>query len=498
MKKNFIRILSLVLVLTLGLSIVGCNRGDNGKNTDPVYDDVKVDENVYNKDKIYVGNTAATTGASSYIGTPFNIGIRAAFAKYNAQGGFNGKEVELLHYDDGGKPEQSVTYMEKLIKEDDIFAVVGNFGAYAVNVNLSVIKENGVPMVYAAAGNNALFNANATTEADKCIFPVQPLNQTEGQMLVLRAFAPMYNSNNEYLGGLGGTKVGVISNSNEASQSMVAGIQAEAERSNLTGIVYQNVTTNDYSGAASYLVAENCDVIIVTVVGTDFISALSALAKVNYSKSVITTYNNSNASIFNNGSTMSDEGLAILSKMTVYAQAWLDITTTEYYFNEPDTGLYKAYAFKKMVAYDENGNALGVPGFTAEYWEIAKTIYDYVASLGDNTLNPWQLSYDSYALAGYIAGDLFCKALTEMQAQGKSLTRANLIEILESKNFEVAMAGLISYKNGAREGIQSFSLTVFYDTNTVTNDGVHAASSMAIHPLTSTEEYRAILANANK
>ena len=484
MKNLMLKAIALSLVFVLCIGLASCKPG--GKN-----DGISTD--VYEGDVIYVGNTAATTGALATIGVPFNLGIEAAFAAYNAKGGFNGKTVALKHYDDMGDTAQAVTLMEKLIHEDEIFAVVGNYGTYAVAANIDILKENCVPMVYAAAGNNVLFNANATEDGDRCIFPVQPLNQAEGQMLILRAFAPAFEGET-YLGGLGGTKVGVISNSDEASQAMLAGIKAEAEKSGLSDVIYQNVTTDDYSAAASALQAAGCDVVIVTVVGTPFISALTALANVNYDKNVLTTYNNANAAVFNNESnTMTEAGLNILSKMTVYAQAWLDITSLDYYFNEKDAALYKYYSMvvPQMLQKDEAGNVLGVPGFTESYWEVAKNIYNYVVSIGRD--DGFSMSYNSYALAGYIAGDLFCQALEEMEAQGKELTRANLVDILESKKFQVAMADMISYQNGERAGVQSFSLTVFYDTNTVTNDGNHVASSMTVHPLTSMDEYRALI-----
>ena len=53
------------------------------------------------------------------------------------------------------------------------------------------------------------------------------------------------------------------------------------------------------------------------------------------------------------------------------------------------------------------------------------------------------MSYNSYALAGYIAGNLFCQALEAMQAEGKELTRLNLVETLESNDFQLAMADVI-------------------------------------------------------
>ena len=493
MKKITVKILALLLIATFSLSFVAC-RGDNDGNGN-VESGEGISNVAYEGDVIYVGNTAATTGAGATIGVPFNLGIQAAFEVYNANGGFNGKKVALKHYDDMGDSAQAVTLMEKLIHEDEIFAVVGNYGTYAVEANLDVLKENCVPMVYAASGAASLFNSNATSDGDRCIFPVQPLNAAEGQVLILRAFAPAFDAEGNYLGGLGGTKVGVISNSDEASQSMVEGIKLEAQNSGLSNIIYQNVTTDDFSAAASALVAEGCDVVIVTVVGKPFISALTALANVNYTKSVLTTYNNANPADFNDGSSkMTEVGLNIFSKMAIFAQGWLDTNDLTYYFNDNSTALYKAYGALGMIAKDENGNELGVPGFTAKYWEAALDIFNYARNNGRD--DAFGMSYNSYALAGYIAGNLFCQALEAMEAEGKALTRLNLVETLESKKFTLAMADEISYANGVRAGVQAFSLISFFDTAALPEGATeyHCASSTTVHPLTSIEEYRKLIA----
>ena len=506
MKKISTKIIAMLLLLSLCFSVVACNRGNgngngsgngsgdgtgdggnNGNNSGTT-----ISTEVYDDDVIYVGNTAATTGAGATIGVPFNLGIEAAFAVYNAKGGFNGKTVALKHYDDMGDSAQAVTYMEKLIHEDNIFAVVGNYGTYAVEANLDILKENCVPMVYAASGSDSLYNNNATSDGDRCIFPVQPLNAAEGQVLILRAFAPTHDSEGNYVGGIGGTKVGVISNSDEASQAMVEGIKLEAQNSGLTNIIYQNVATDDYSAVAAALQAEGCDVIIITVVGKPFISALTALADVNYDKNILTSYNNANPADFNgDDNRMTETGLKIFSKMAIYAQGWLDTNDLTYYFKDTSTALYKMYSVLNMVAKDENGNELGVPNFTAKYWEAALDIFNYAATIGRQ--DAFAMSYNSYALAGYIAGNLFCQALEAMQTQGLELTRANLVSVLENNDFQLAMADVISYKNGVRAGVQAFSLIAFYDSNTVTNDGKHVASSATVHPLTSIEEYRALI-----
>lgn len=470
MKKFFALVLALVMVLGL----VAC--GEKA----PAAEELKG----VTEDTILVGNTAGTTGALATIGGPFNIGIEAAFAAYNAEGGFNGKSVKLQHYDDGGVATQSVTLTEQLIHEDEVFAIVGNFASNCVAANLPIIKEANVPMVYAAAGNNELLN-EAAEGADRGIFPVQPLNFTEGRMLILRAFAPLAN------GGLGGTKVGVLTNTVEASQTILKGIEAEAAdlpAAQKDAITYQNVTSTDFSAAINALKNAGCDVVVMGVIGADFTAALTAMANANYYVPVLTSYNNANAGILNDAATtiLAEQYTDVLTNIPIYAQAWLDITSTEYFYTNPDSALLKGY---EALGLAQPG--VGMPGFKEEYWVVAEKIFNYCTEQGMD--NAFAMSYDSYALAGYIAGDLFCQGLKELQAQGKELTRANYVDVLESKEYQVAMADTISFANGMRSGVQSFALTMFYDAFTINGGAYHSASSATVHGLTSIDDYRALI-----
>ena len=470
MKKFFALILALVMVLGL----VAC--GEKA----PAAEELKG----VTEDTILVGNTAGTTGALATIGGPFNIGIEAAFAAYNAEGGFNGKSVKLQHYDDGGVATQSVTLTEQLIHEDEVFAIVGNFASNCVAANLPIIKEANVPMVYAAAGNNELLN-EAAEGADRGIFPVQPLNFTEGRMLILRAFAPLAN------GGLGGTKVGVLTNTVEASQTILKGIEAEAAdlpAAQKDAITYQNVTSTDFSAAINALKNAGCDVVVVGVIGADFTAALTAMANANYYVPVLTSYNNANAGILNDAATtiLAEQYTDVLTNILIYAQAWLDITSTEYLYTNADSALLKGY---EALGLAQPG--AGMPGFKEEYWVVAEKIFNYCTEQGMD--NAFAMSYDSYALAGYIAGDLFCQGLKELEAQGKELTRANYVDVLESKEYQVAMADTISFANGMRSGVQSFALTMFYDAFTINGGAYHSASSATVHGLTSIDDYRALI-----
>ena len=425
---------------------------------------------------IYVGNTAAVTGVQASIGAPFNYGIKAALYEYNQKGGFSGtydgKEVSglkvaLKTYDDLGDATNSVTYMNRLIEEDEVFAIVGNYGSYAVNANLDIIKEAHVPMVYAAAGNEEMAKDKATGD-DRYIFPVQPINSTEGSVLIKRAFASTEN------GGLGGTKVGVISNNGDASIALENGIKkganslTAAQKGNIN---YQKVSDTDtgYGSAATALKSDGCDVVILAI-ATDYVKAISALMDAGFTSQnvkILTTYNNAATNYFDITETVGETTTTHFdAKYTniidaIHTQGWIDITDNAItgYWYKTEGGLWDSYkalaaALGAPTLYD-----LGVPGFCEEYWSVAEALYAYGAANASDVptgFTAYTLSYNSFALAGYIAGDLFCKGL-EMLGD-KPLTRSNYVDAMESGVIDLALADTISYQNGQRLGVTAFSL----------------------------------------
>lgn len=495
MKNRFTKLLSLVLafILCAGM-LAACGPTDPGSkpvnHPNVVTDEADILKGITD-DTIWVGNTAGTTGAISYIGKPFNIGIQAAFSVYNNAGGYNGKSIKLKHYDDGALAENSGPLLEKLLHTDEVFAIVGHFGGYAVSGTLSTLIDEEVPMIYAAAGIPELLNENAHTLGEMGIVPIQPLNETEGRMLILRAFAPTDK------GGLGATKVGVIADSDEASQGLLKGIKNEmanlsADRRN--NIIIQEVKSNDYSGAVNALKAAGCDTVILTVSGNPFKKTLTTMADAKYNCNVLTSYNNASVADFNLSSgELRSQMVKVFETVNVFAQAWLDISS-DYEYSK-DTALFAAL---KKQSLDEYGVVVeSIPGFTEEYWSVAEHIYDYVVSLNDPMLDPLSLCADPYALAGYIAGDLFCQAMEELEKSGLPLARANLVHILESKEYKIAMSDTLSFANGMRAGVQSFALTWMFDTYNLPEDQGktehHSASMVTVHGLMSIEEYRALL-----
>lgn len=482
-KRVFARILLLAMMACILAGCVAPNTQDGGNADEP---DVLLG---ITEDTIWVGNTVGSTGTLASVGGPFNLGIEAAFAAYNAAGGYNGKKIALKHYDDGGVATNSVKLMDKLIHEDEVFAIVGNMTANCVKANLPIIKEAKVPMVYAAVSNQEVRNGNAAG-ADRGIYLIQPLDVTEYSILLLSAFAPADK------GGLAGTKVGVLSSADESSQSILKGIKAEAENlpaDRKNAIIYQNVTSGDYSAAITAFKASGCDVIIVTVTGADYTAALTAMSNANLSVPVLTVHSNGAAMLNDAATTMlKTEYENILKNIPIFTQSWLDIFSATYVYNQqtPLAAAYEALYTGMDVPYT------GVVGFNEGYWTVAENIFNYCVST-DRADVALAMSCDSYALAGYIAGDLFCQGMEALEKSGKALSRANFIDIMESREFKIALSGSISFANAAGTRVTSFSLTstcdIFHADAAVGGGVYHQALHAPVHTLTSIEEYRALL-----
>lgn len=373
--------------------------------------------------EILVGNTAATTGSFATVGVPFNAGLEAALKEYNDAGGFGGRTIKLVHYDDGFDGAQGMTYTKTLVETDKVFALVGHFGTNTVGATLDYVRAAGIPTVYTVTGISALYEEGATG-TNRCVFPVQPIYDTEGRVLLARALASTDNGT-----GLGGTKIGVISTTDDAGEGMVAGIKRQAQEGSVD-ITYQEVQADatDYSAAVGILKNAGCDVVIAATNQPPLVKIMNAMRDANFNAKVITSYVSASAA------TLGDlvASGAVTADRPIYANAWLD-TSTEEGMND-----YLAFAAVMQAWEAENG----VP---------AEETY---------VLN-------SFAMAGYNAGKIFVEGLKRLE--GKDLTWESYIDAMESAPVKLPMGGSLDFSGGDRLGIADLSLnTISLEPNAET------------------------------
>ena len=378
--------------------------------------------------EILVGNTATTAGAYAAVGVPFNAGLQAALKAYNDAGGYQGKTIRLINYNDDFDAANGLTYTQKLVEDDKIFALVGHFGTPTVGATLDYIKEKGIPMVYAATGISELYNENATGSA-AVVFSVQPIYDAEGRVLLARAMASAENGV-----GLGGTKIGCISTTDDAGEGLKAGVMRQAKEAN-ADVVYQEVQSDatDYSAAISVLKNAGCDVVIIAANQAPMAKIMNAMRDANFNAKCITSYVNASAVTMGN---LVDDG-SITADRPLYATAWLDTST--------EAGLNDYYVFYAAM----------------QAWETENSV-------------PAEQTYvlNSYAMAGYIAGTVFTQGMQHLEELGLELTWENYVKALEMV-VPIPMGGTVDFTNGQRLGIVDLALnTISLDVDETT--GYHS------------------------
>lgn len=124
--------------------------------------------------KIRLGQSAAFEGPASALGLGMRVGLNAAFTEANAAGGVHGRQIELVTYDDGYEPEKAIANTNRLLNDDQVFALVGEVGTPTSKAAQPIATAAGVPFVgpFTGAGflrapeNRNVINVRGTYDAE--------------------------------------------------------------------------------------------------------------------------------------------------------------------------------------------------------------------------------------------------------------------------------------------------------------------------------------------
>lgn len=101
--------------------------------------------------EIRLGNTMPYSGPASSYGT-MGKAIAAAFRMANDQGGFGGRKVNFISYDDGYNPPKMVEQVRRLVEEDQVAALFATFGTPTNTAIVRYVNQRKVPHLFLATG----------------------------------------------------------------------------------------------------------------------------------------------------------------------------------------------------------------------------------------------------------------------------------------------------------------------------------------------------------
>jgi branched-chain amino acid transport system substrate-binding protein len=94
-----------------------------------------------------IGATFSLTGGTDDYGKGALNGLTLALEEYNAKGGYKGKKVELVAYDDETKPAKGVENITRLITRDRVFGVVGPVNSGVALAIIDIAQKMEMPLM---------------------------------------------------------------------------------------------------------------------------------------------------------------------------------------------------------------------------------------------------------------------------------------------------------------------------------------------------------------
>lgn len=110
-------------------------------------------------ERILFGQSAAFSGPAQELGISMRLGIQAAFHEVNRAGGIDGRRLELTSLDDAYEPEAAVANTLALIREQEVFALIGAVGTPTSRAAVPVAADANVPYIAPFTGAEFLRDA---------------------------------------------------------------------------------------------------------------------------------------------------------------------------------------------------------------------------------------------------------------------------------------------------------------------------------------------------
>lgn len=161
MKKKLVLLVALVLVMSSVLAACGGGGGDaSGGNSFADTETIKVGVN-YEK-----------TGPVASYGQDSIDGVQTAIDEVNANGGIDGKEIELVVVDNKSDPAEATSLAERLMTEDKVVASLGPATSGNFKAVLPSAQTHGVPVVSASATSDLEITTDADGNVNSNVFRI--------------------------------------------------------------------------------------------------------------------------------------------------------------------------------------------------------------------------------------------------------------------------------------------------------------------------------------
>lgn len=228
--------------------------------------------------EIVIGTHIDLSGPAAAGMPMLRNGMQLRIDELNAAGGVHGRKIRLIVEDNGSQPQQAVRVVQKLIKSDNVFAILNSFGSGPNAATVKMATDAGV-MVFAPWAASGIIQ-KVSGNSPLLFTTVQNYDTTTGYGL---AWA-VKNWKSQ--------KVGVIYQEGPFGDLVRAGVNQGLKEAGLTvaAEAAYKVGDIDFSSQVAKLKAANVDLIVAGTLVRESVGVMTEVKKLNWSQvKVLTT-----------------------------------------------------------------------------------------------------------------------------------------------------------------------------------------------------------------
>jgi branched-chain amino acid transport system substrate-binding protein len=181
------------------------------------------------KTTVLIGSHQPLTGPAAPGYSEIAPAAKAFFQYLNAQGGVNGRKINLIYKDDGYNPTKTVDVVKQLVLQDKVFAIWGGLGTPTHTKVVDFLNSSRVPDLFVSSGCPCWDDG----AKHPYTFGWQPNYTIEGKILgqyIKQQFA--------------GKKVGVFYQDDDFGQGGLTGLKQQLGSQIVAAKPYQPTVTN--------------------------------------------------------------------------------------------------------------------------------------------------------------------------------------------------------------------------------------------------------------
>lgn len=226
-------------------------------------------------DMILLGSHQDLSGPVASLGGPLREGMQLAVDDINAAGGIHGRKLRLIVEDSMFDPKRAVLATEKLIRQDQVFAMVASLGSATVQASMPLMLEAGVPVLFSG------------TPAD---FNYTPFNRIKFALNI--PYGEQVRSMVKYaVDTMGKRRVGVLYQDDETGHNVLRATETQLKAHGLD--VVEKVSYKrgavDFSSQIARLRAADVDVVILGTIIRETAAAMIEARKLGWNVDMMVT-----------------------------------------------------------------------------------------------------------------------------------------------------------------------------------------------------------------